>query len=55
MRVVGLLIAATVLVGMLWGGAAGLADKLGVKEWLQTKVESGPERLQPQQGSHEQR
>ena len=40
MRRFSFLIAATVLVGMFWGGVADLVDRLGIHMWLQTRMEA---------------
>jgi hypothetical protein len=34
------MIAATLLVGLFWGGVSEVVDKLGIQVWLQTVMET---------------
>ena len=45
MRRFSFLIAATVLVGTFWGSASQLADNLGLRTWLETKLEASDTHL----------
>jgi hypothetical protein len=40
MRRFSFLIAATVLVGLCWGGVAELVDTLGIQVWMETRLEA---------------
>lgn len=40
MRRFSFVIAATLLAGLFWGGAAELVDRLGIHLWLQTRLEA---------------